>query len=109
MTEVDDLFVLYFISPLLNPPQLFRSLHLHTRSTPYPSKPKPLRWLFLVQMWRTEANVVQQRQTDKNSLFVHKEFRSGLTPVLMVPTVYLLGYFGPGAGPLKVVSLLVGS
>ena len=52
--------------------------------------------------------MLQQHRTDKNALFVHKEFTSGLAPVLIVPTMYLLGYFGPGAGPLKPVSLLAG-
>lgn len=52
--------------------------------------------------------MVQQYPADKHPLFVHKAFTSGPAPVLIVPAVYLLGYFGPGAGPLQALSLLVG-
>lgn len=50
--------------------------------------------------------MVQQHPADKNPLFVHKALNSRPAPVLIVPTVYLLGYFRPGAGPLRVLSLL---
>lgn len=52
--------------------------------------------------------MVQQHPTDKHPLFVHKAVNSGPAPLLIVPAVYLLGYFGPGAGPLQALSLLVG-
>lgn len=52
--------------------------------------------------------MVQQYPADKNPLFVHKAFNSGPAPVLIVPAVYLLGYFGPGAGTPQALSLLVG-
>lgn len=52
--------------------------------------------------------MVQQYPTDKHPLFVHKAFNSGPATVLILPAVYLLGYFGPGAGPLQALSLLVG-
>lgn len=50
--------------------------------------------------------MVQQHPADKNPLFVHKALNSRPAPVLIVPTVYLLGYFRPGAGPMRVLSLL---
>lgn len=43
--------------------------------------------------------MVQQHPAHKHPLFVHKAFISGATPVLIVPAVYLLGYFCLGAGP----------
>lgn len=52
--------------------------------------------------------MVQQHPADKNPLFVHKALNSRPAPVLIVPTVYLLGYFCPGAGPPRALSLLVG-
>lgn len=52
--------------------------------------------------------MVQQYWADKHPLFVHKAVTSGPSQVLIVPAVYLLGYFGPGAGPLQALSLLVG-
>lgn len=52
--------------------------------------------------------MVQQYPADKHPLFVHKAVNSGPAPVLIVPAVYLLGYFGPGAGPLRAFSLLAG-
>lgn len=51
--------------------------------------------------------MVQQYRADKHPLFVHKAVTSGPSQVLIVPAVYLLGYFGPGAGPLQALSLLV--
>lgn len=68
----------------------------------------PLSQLCLSQQKRTLASMVQQYPADKHPLFVHKAFNSGPAPVLIVPAVYLLGYFGPGAGPLQALSLLVG-
>lgn len=52
--------------------------------------------------------MVQQYRADKHPLFVHKAVTNGPSQVLIVPAVYLLGYFGPGAGPLQALSLLVG-
>ncbi len=51
--------------------------------------------------------MVQQYPTDKHPLFVRKAVNSGPAPVLIVPAVYLLGYFSPGAGTLQALSLLV--
>lgn len=61
----------------------------------------------LSQQRRRQASMVQQYPVNKNPLFVHKAFTKGPAPVLIVPTVYLLGYFGPGAGPLKALCSLV--
>lgn len=82
--------------------------HFQPLHTLYASirKNRPLCQLFLTQQRRTQASMVQQHPADKNPLFVHKALNSRPAPVLIVPTVYLLGYFRPGAGPMRVLSLL---
>lgn len=52
--------------------------------------------------------MVQQHRADKHPLFIHKAVTSGPSQVLIVSAVYLLGYFGPEAEPLRACGSLVG-